>query len=57
VARWRNLAGHRATQDRGRREIFDHYRLRVAAVVRDYDKFDRTAAPPDSVRVHDRQAT
>ncbi len=52
VARWRNLASHRATQARGREGVFDDYRLRVAAVVRDYGKLDRAEAPNDSLAVH-----
>ena len=38
---------HRAAQDRGRHEVFDDYRLRVAAVVRDYGMFERDEAPQD----------
>src|SRR5512146_3515018 len=36
VARWRNHAEHRATQAAGRSGVFRDYRLRVAAVLRDY---------------------
>ncbi|HYA72786.1 MAG TPA: antibiotic biosynthesis monooxygenase [Roseiarcus sp.] len=54
VARWRNHAGHRATQAAGRREIFRDYRLRVAAVSRDYAmNARRDEAPPDSRMAHD----
>ncbi len=36
VADWRSRAGHRVAQSAGRKGIFRDYRLRVAAVVRDY---------------------
>ena len=52
VARWRNVESHRAAQRAGRGEVFDDYRLRVAAVVRDYGMRDRAEAPADSRRVH-----
>lgn len=52
VARWRNLPAHRATQARGRDGVFADYRLRVAAVVRDYGLHDREQAPDDSRAVH-----
>jgi heme-degrading monooxygenase HmoA len=45
VEQWRRQAEHRAAQRRGREEIFDDYRLRVASVVRDYGKFERAEAP------------
>ena len=45
VKRWRAHMEHREAQARGRREIFEDYRLRVAAVVRDYGMFDRDQAP------------
>ncbi len=54
VARWRTLAEHRHAQARGRAELFDDYRLRVAAMVRDYGMQARDEAPGDSRRVHDR---
>jgi heme-degrading monooxygenase HmoA len=52
VARWRQLEAHRATQQAGRDRIFANYRLRVAAVVRDYGMHDREQAPADSRGVH-----
>ena len=52
VAQWRNTAAHRATQARGRAEVFADYRLRVAEVARDYGMFERDEAPSDSRRVH-----
>ncbi|MFI8615846.1 antibiotic biosynthesis monooxygenase family protein [Acidovorax sp. NPDC077693] len=52
VARWRQVEAHRSTQQAGRAGIFADYRLRVAAVVRDYGLHDRAQAPADSRRVH-----
>jgi heme-degrading monooxygenase HmoA len=52
VARWRNSGEHRTVQGRGRDVIFSDYRLRVAAVMRDYGMHDRDQAPPDSRAVH-----
>ncbi|KQO26552.1 antibiotic biosynthesis monooxygenase [Acidovorax sp. Leaf76] len=52
VARWRQVEAHRGTQQAGRAGIFADYRLRVAAVVRDYGLHDRAQAPADSRRVH-----
>ncbi len=48
IAAWRNLEAHRAIQAAGRNGMFDDYRLRVAAVVRDYGMRDRDEAPSDS---------
>lgn len=55
VTRWRNQAHHRDGQRQGRAGIFAGYRLRVAAVLRDYGLTDRAAAPDDSKRIHDAQ--
>ncbi|WP_422844728.1 antibiotic biosynthesis monooxygenase family protein [Acidovorax sp. M2(2025)] len=52
VAHWRQLEAHRSTQQAGRGGIFADYRLRVAAVVRDYGLHDRAQAPADSRAVH-----
>jgi len=52
VRRWRNLAGHREAQARGRSGVFADYRLRIASVVRDYGMTDRAEAPQDSRSVH-----
>ena len=41
-----------STQQAGRGGIFADYRLRVAAVVRDYGMHDREQAPADSRGVH-----
>jgi heme-degrading monooxygenase HmoA len=55
VAAWRNLEVHRNAQTRGRGGIFQDYRLRVAAVLRDYGLQERDQAPPDS-RTHHEQS-
>lgn len=53
VAAWRNQERHRATQAAGRGGIFADYRLRVAAVLRDYGMTDnREQAPEDSRAAH-----
>ncbi len=48
VRAWRNTPQHRATQAAGRAEVFADYRLRIAAVVRNYGMTDREQAPADS---------
>ena len=54
VAQWRRHVGHRAAQSAGRSGIFRDYRLRVAAVVRDYGMTQsREQAPGDSRVGHD----
>ena len=54
VAAWRNQIRHRATQAAGRGGIFRDYRLRVAAVLRDYGMTDRREeAPADSRAAHE----
>ena len=52
VAGWRNQAEHRVTQAAGRGGIFAGYRLRVAAVLRDYGLDVRDEAPVDSRAMH-----
>jgi heme-degrading monooxygenase HmoA len=52
VEQWRNRPGHRATQAKGRSGVFSDYRLRVAAVMRDYGLRDRNEAPKDSLAAH-----
>jgi heme-degrading monooxygenase HmoA len=52
VAAWRNTRQHRGAQAAGRGGIFSGYRLRVAAVVRDYGLHDRDQAPDDSRAAH-----
>ncbi|QDC08276.1 antibiotic biosynthesis monooxygenase [Oceanicola sp. D3] len=53
VEAWRNRAGHRKQQAAGRGGVFADYRLRVAAVLRDYGMTDRDEAPADSRAAHD----
>lgn len=48
VRRWRNVEAHRAIQSAGRASIFADYRLRVAEVLREYGKHERSEAPSDS---------
>jgi heme-degrading monooxygenase HmoA len=52
VIAWRNMSSHREAQAAGRGGIFRDYRLRIAAVVRDYGFHDRVQAPEDSKNVH-----
>jgi heme-degrading monooxygenase HmoA len=52
VRAWRNEEAHRAAQARGRAGIFADYRLRVAAVLRDYGMRERAQAPEDSLAAH-----
>ena len=52
VLAWRSRTAHRFAQAQGRGGIFADYRLRVAAVVRDYGMNERTGAPPDSRDAH-----
>lgn len=52
VRQWRTLEAHRSVQEAGRKAIFAGYRLRVAAVLRDYGMEDRDQAPPDSRVAH-----
>lgn len=48
VAAWRNIEPHRRAQAEGRDHVISDYRLRVAAVVRDYGMNPRAEAPRDS---------
>jgi heme-degrading monooxygenase HmoA len=52
VKTWRNIEMHRIAQEQGRKSIFDDYRLRVAAVIRDYGMNEREQAPADSKSIH-----
>lgn len=54
VAAWRNTPAHRATQVKGREQVFRDYRLRIAQVVRDYGMSERAEAPSDSRMAHGR---
>ena len=56
VSAWRNNARHRATQAAGRAGIFADYRLRIAAVVRNYGMNERAQAPADSRQAHEGRA-
>jgi heme-degrading monooxygenase HmoA len=44
IACWRRHQQHQAAQREGREGIFRDYRIRVAAVVRDYGMYERTEA-------------
>lgn len=48
VNAWRNRTHHREAQAAGRGGVLRDYRLRVAAVVRDYGMTERDQAPKDS---------
>ena len=37
IREWRERTTHQAAQERGRNTLFEHYRIRVAEVVRDYE--------------------
>ncbi len=52
VQAWRQLEAHRAAQEQGRATVFANYRLRVAAVIRDYGMSERAQAPADSRERH-----
>ncbi|ACP24347.1 hypothetical protein NGR_c05510 [Sinorhizobium fredii NGR234] len=56
VKAWRNGAEHRAAQGAGRNGVFADYRLRIAAVVRDYGLNHRDEAPADSRQWHEGNA-
>jgi heme-degrading monooxygenase HmoA len=45
---WRNLLEHRIAQKKGKKELFENYRIRIAHVLRDYTDSDRSHAPFDS---------
>ena len=53
VVAWRNTEDHRRAQAAGRGGVFSDYRLRVAAVLRDYGMTKRDEAPQDSRAVHE----
>jgi heme-degrading monooxygenase HmoA len=52
IAGWRQVESHRRAQAKGRGEIFRDYRLRIAAVIRDYGMSEREEAPKDSRERH-----
>src|SRR5438128_4436044 len=45
IRRWREQERHHAAQTAGRDGIFRDYRIRVAAVLRDYGMYERAQAP------------
>ena len=49
VRAWRCHGTHRGAQQEGRTAVLASYRLRVAAVVRDYGLADREQTPADSL--------
>ncbi len=49
VRNWRCQPAHRGAQQEGRSGVLAGYRLRVAAVVRDYGLLERDEAPADSL--------
>ena len=57
VKQWRNNTKHRESQVKGRSGIFADYRLRIAAVVRNYGMTERAEVPEDSRVIHDQQLT
>ena len=52
IQQWRNLESRRMAQYKGRNSILQHYRLRVAHVLRDYGLGERNSAPEDSQNYH-----
>jgi heme-degrading monooxygenase HmoA len=48
VRRWRCTGPHRGAQQEARDGVLANYRLRVAAVLRDYGRTERDEAPADS---------
>lgn len=55
VKQWRNHFKHRKSQQEGRAGVFADYRLRIAAVVRDYGMIERAEVPEDSRAIHDQK--
>ena len=56
IARWREQAQHHAAQISGRDGVFRDYRIRVAAVVRDYGMYERAQAPQPMPQVAHKRA-
>ena len=52
IEAWRHFELHRSAQAKGRAYVFQNYRLRVAAVIRDYGMNDREQAPADSRQLY-----
>lgn len=57
VTQWRNHPAHRQAQQLGRERFYANYRLRMAEVVRDYDKHNRQQVPLDSQAIHNDKET
>jgi heme-degrading monooxygenase HmoA len=55
VKNWRNHFKHRESQMKGRSGIFADYRLRVAAVMRDYGLTERAEVRNNSRALHEEQ--
>lgn len=49
---WRAHGRHQIMQKAGRGGVFEDYRLRVSAVIRDYGMSERAEAPEDAVALH-----
>ncbi len=52
IGQWRAQHEHRTAQGKGREGIFADYHLRIANVVRNYGKTNRSEVPPDSLEAH-----
>lgn len=52
VDAFRNWNVHRNVQSNSRKDVFLNYRLRVAAILRDYGMIEREQAPEDSRAAH-----
>ena len=52
ITEWRNITEHREAQRKGRESIFSDFRLRIAAVSRDYGMHQRGETPQDSRPMH-----
>lgn len=48
VSKWRNQMAHRQSQQHGREQIFEEYRITVASAMRQYTIDERDEAPLDS---------
>jgi heme-degrading monooxygenase HmoA len=48
LARWRNLAEHRAVMAKGRETVLRDYRIRATSLLWDYSRIERAGAPADS---------
>ncbi len=48
VTKWRNQMNHRQTQNQGRSQMFEEYRITVVSKLREYTMDNREEAPTDS---------